>query len=260
LEAFHEELIFHHTVSILSCSLVLAVCQSPRTEPEDIALDPLRSMMQAGRSIRVERRRNDTGDSTMKKLIATLASAALLTAAGIALANSSADLALDPNRMFFQYWAPGVDSGDFQVMPGNVHNPIVLPCEVTSFGGQLDIDYLGAGPTVYPQFTVTFFDDQDQPITSQGCQGNIHVSSLVVSVNPFSPGAAQAAGYIPVSSTNQFCAWMFQPKDLPADKVVRMHHELVGYDNSSYQGPTLLDPDLSNNVRDVYVRRACSCP
>jgi hypothetical protein len=195
----------------------------------------------------------------MKKLIVTLASTSLLAAAGIALASGSADLALDANRMFFRYWAPGVDSGDFQVLPGNVHDPIVLPCGVTSFGGQLDIDYLGAGPTAVPQLTATFFDDQNQPITSHGCLGDTNLPSVSGTFNSIAAGGVQPDGYTLVSSTNQFCQWLFQPKDLPADKVVRIHYELVGYPTSQDQATPLADPNPTNNVRDVYVRRACSC-
>lgn len=195
----------------------------------------------------------------MKKLIVTLVSASLLAVAGIALASNAADLALDANRMFFHYWAPGVDSGDFQVLPGNVHNPIVLPCDVTSFGGQLDIDYLGAGPTATPQLTVTFFDDQNQPITSHGCLGDTHLPFVRGTFNPISAGGVQPDGYTLVSSTNQFCQWLFQPGDLPADKVVRIHEELVGYPTSQDQATPLTDPNPANNVRDIYVRRACSC-
>jgi len=195
----------------------------------------------------------------MKKLMFTLAGASLLVTAGIALASDSADLALDANRMFFRYWAPGVDSGDFQVLPGNVHNPIVLPCGVTSFGGQLDIDYLGAGPTVVPQLTATFFDDQNQPITSHGCLGDTNLPSVAGTFNSISAGGVQPDGYTLVSSTNQFCQWLFQPQDLPADKVVRIHEVLVGFPTSQDQATPLADPNPANNVRDIYVRRACSC-
>lgn len=195
----------------------------------------------------------------MKKLIVTLVSASLLAVAGIALASNSADLALDSSRMFFRYWAPGVDSGDFQVLPGNVHNPIVLPCDVTSFGGQLDIDYLGAGPTASPQFTATFFDDQNQPITSHGCLGDTNLSSVAGTFNPIAAGGVQTDGYMLVSSTHQFCQWMFQPANLPADRVVRIHEELVAYPTSQDQATPLSDPNPANNARDIYVRRACSC-
>src|SRR5262252_3759864 len=162
----------------------------------------------ASRRRSIRSRERTTGDSIMKKLIFALAGASLLVTAGVALASHSADLALDANRMFFRYWAPGVDSGDFQVLSGNVHNPIVLPCDVTSFGGQLDIDYLGTGPTVVPQLTATFFDDQNQPITSHGCLGDTNLTSEGGTFNPIAAGGVQTDGYILVSSTNQFCQWL----------------------------------------------------
>src|SRR5262245_32577820 len=140
----------------------------------------------------------------MRKLIATLAITSLSTAAGLALAGGggSAELGLDPHRMFFRMWSPAGDSGDFQNLPNNIHDPIVLPCDVEQFGGQLDIDYSGAGPTVYPKLTVTLFDDKNQQITSKGCLGNTNVSSLVVPIGPITAGAVAPFGFIPVSSTN----------------------------------------------------------
>lgn len=37
----------------------------------------------------------------------------------------------------------------------------------------------------------------------------------------------------------------------------RFDHALTGYADSSYQGTPLPDPEYSDNVRDVYIRRAC---
>jgi hypothetical protein len=172
--------------------------------------------------------------------------------------------------MFFNYWAPGVTSGAFQVLPGNVQNPIVLPCGVTQFGGQFDIDYLGAGPTVYPEIAVTFFDVQNPVnqvmITSLGCRGDTSLSSVNGQFNPITAGGVQTDGYYLVSSpligpnpANPWCRWLFQPTGLPAEHVVRIHDAFTNYESSTYTGQTASDPNPANDARDIYVRRACSC-
>ncbi|TMQ18776.1 MAG: hypothetical protein E6J91_07480, partial [Deltaproteobacteria bacterium] len=130
----------------------------------------------------------------MTRLITSIVTASLLAAAaGLALAGPQADLSLDKNRMFFHYWAAGgVDSLDFQVIPNNRYNPIVLPCNVESFGGQLDIDYLGAGPTAFPGANVTFFVDQtNQQIISHGCKGDTVLPAVIGQFNPMSAGSVQ---------------------------------------------------------------------
>lgn len=196
----------------------------------------------------------------MNKLVAsTLATSTLLAAAGLAIASTQADIGFDPNRIFFRYTAPGVDSGDFQVLPDNLHNPIVLPCDVQMFGGQIDINYAGAGPTVFPKFTATFFDDHNNPIVSSGCLKTQALTSVIGTLAPMTAGSVQTDGLTPISSTSQFCAWLFQPSDLPADKVVRMHAQLTAYPDDTYQGNVVADPNPANNGHDIYVRRSCSC-
>jgi hypothetical protein len=196
----------------------------------------------------------------MKTLAAsTFAVSSLLVAAGIGIAGPQADLGLDTNRMFFNYVAPGVNTGAFQVLPDNRHNPIVLPCDVQMFGGQVDIDYVGAGPTVFPKLTATFFDNQNNSIASHGCLGNQTFTSESANLAAMTAGTMQRDGYTLIDSTNQFCPWLFQPGDLPADEVVRIRVQLTAYPSATYQGPLVGDPDLSNNAHDIYIRRSCSC-
>lgn len=196
----------------------------------------------------------------MNKLLAsTLGALSLICTAGLGIAGQQADLSLDPARMFFRYTAPGgVDSGDFQVYPDNRHNPIVVPCDTLTFGGQLDINYLGTGPTVYPDLTFTFFDANNNPITSTGCLKNHTLTSEGAELGALSAGSTQSDGYMLVSSTNQFCDWLFQPGDLPADTVVRIHTQLTAYSDLAAQN-LVTDPNPGNNAHDIYVRRACSC-
>jgi hypothetical protein len=157
-----------------------------------------------------------------------------LAAAGMAIASTQADIGFDPNR-------------------------IVLPCDVQMFGGQIDINYAGAGPTVFPKFTATFFDGQNNLIVSSGYLKTQALTSVIGTLAPMTAGSVQTDGLTPVSSTSQFCAWLFQPSDLPADKVVRMHAQLTAYPDDTYHGNVVGDPNPANNGHDIYVRRSCSC-
>jgi hypothetical protein len=196
----------------------------------------------------------------MNKLIAsTLATSTLLAAAGLAIASPPADIGFDRNRMFFEYTAPGVDSGAFQVLPDNLHDPIVLPCDVQTFGGGIDIDYVGAGPTIFPKLTATYFDDQNAPILSAGCLGTQALTSEWGGMAAMTAGSVQNDGYTLINSTSPFCPWLFQPSDLPADTVVKIHVQLTAHLIASVQDSPLTDPNPANNDHDIYVRRSCSC-
>jgi hypothetical protein len=198
----------------------------------------------------------------MNKLLALIFAASTLDAtAGLAVAGPPADLGFEPNRMFFRFVAPSTGTVDFQVLPDNLHNPIVLPCDLQEFGGQADFKYIGAGPTVFPKFTEAFFNAQNnQSIVSSGCTGLLVLQNEWAYFHAMTAGSVQTDGYGTVSSTNQFCPWMFQPSDLPADTVVRIHLTIAPYDSDSSQANPVSDPDLSNNEHDIYVRRSCACP
>jgi hypothetical protein len=196
----------------------------------------------------------------MKKLVAPILSTSVLVLmiAGFAVAGTQADIGFKPNRMFFRYTAPGMDSGNFQVLPENRYNPIVLPCGVQVFQTQIDINADGAGLRVFPKVTVTFFDDQNNPIVSSGCLKDRMLPSVSRTLNAMTPGSVQTDSLNLVSSVNQFCDWLFQPSDLPADKVIRIHEQLAAYSDDTHQGNLVDDPNPANNAHDVYVRRSCS--
>lgn len=196
----------------------------------------------------------------MKMLAAsTLAVSSLFATAVPGVAGPQADLGLDANQMFFNFIASGVNTGAFQVLPDNRYNAIVLPCDVQMFGGQVNIHYVGAGPTVFPKLTATFFDDHNRPLVSSGCTQNQVLTSESAGLAAIAAGSVQQDGFTLVDSTSPFCTWLFQPRDLPPDEVVRIHLQLAAYPNSTYQGPLVADPNLADNAHDIYVRRSCSC-
>lgn len=195
----------------------------------------------------------------MKRLLAsTLCIVCLaLASVGISIAAGQADLGFDANRMFFRYVAPSTGTVDFQMLPDNVNNPIVLPCDVQMFGGQADFNYAGSGPTVFPRLTATFFNGNN-PIVSSGCLNNQVLQNVYGDLAAITAGTVQTDGYTLVSSTSVFCPWLFQPQDLPQDTVVRIRLAIAGYDDSSRQH-LVGDPNPTNNQHDIFVRRSCAC-
>ncbi|MFT3773963.1 MAG: hypothetical protein QM820_52005 [Minicystis sp.] len=194
-----------------------------------------------------------------KHIAATLGALSLLCAAGASMAGSAqADLGIDPSRMFFTFTSPAGSAGAFQVAPDNIHNPIVLPCDVQVFGGQVDIDYVGAGRTVYPRILLSYHTLANAQMTSTGYSGNQNISVMYGDLKPISGGAVQMDGYTAIDTLGQFRDWIFQPGDLPADQTVRLHVAVTSFADAGYAQP-VTDPNPTNDARDIYVRRACSC-
>jgi hypothetical protein len=187
-----------------------------------------------------------------KLTLSALVTTPLLLAAGTSRADT-ADLALDPDRMFFAFFAPSGDSGDFQVLPGNRYNPIVLPCVVERFGGQLDIHDNGQGGDVSPGLVVTMALDGSPIFVG----GNPLQSAARGGFGQMSAGTVQVDGYTAVNSARP---WLFQPEDLPENKVVVMHVAVLPHLNDGFSGPLVTDSNPGDNGRDIFVRRACAYP
>ncbi|HZJ64361.1 MAG TPA: hypothetical protein VFD36_12650 [Kofleriaceae bacterium] len=181
----------------------------------------------------------------------------ILATLGISVAGGQADLGFVPDRMFFRYIAPSTGTVDLQMLPDNVNNPIVLPCDVEVFGGQADFEYGGTVPAVFPRTKATLFHG-NSPIVSSGCRSNQVVQDVQFDMTAMADGAVQTDGYTVVSSTNQLCAWLFQPSDLPADTVVRVHLSVAGYEDSA-RTQLAADPKPANNQHDIFIRRSCTC-
>ena len=72
----------------------------------------------------------------MNKLaFASLGFVALVSAAATTLAGTrGVDLGLDPAHLDFTYQSPSGDLAELPMTPNTVHNPLLLPCDVTLFG------------------------------------------------------------------------------------------------------------------------------
>lgn len=188
----------------------------------------------------------------MNKLVAST-----LGALTLVLGASSAhafDLGFDTSRLFIAI----DDPAPIQMFPNTKHNPVLLACDVEMFGSHIRLDYTGSGPAVYPSIDVEVLDANDQPISSSGCTGTTWFNHEISNLSPMTAGTSADAGLTFVSSTSQFCAWMFQPGDLPADEVVRVHLTLNEYSNAAYTA-SIADSNAANDALDVWVKRECSC-
>jgi hypothetical protein len=72
-------------------------------------------------------------------------------------------------------------------------------------------------------------------------------------------GTVQTDGYTPFAAPPApFCAWQYQPGNLPADQPVRMHLDLSASADAGHTQP-VTDPSPANNTADIWVKRECSC-
>lgn len=196
----------------------------------------------------------------MNKLaFASLGFVALVTAAATSVAaNRGVDLSLNPAHLDFTYHSPSGDLADLPMTPNTVHNPLILPCDVTLFGGELVVDYQGTGPNVFPRVDFSFFTAGGAVLPTSGCTG-IPLATMPMDLGVMSAGTSQLDGYTPVAAPPApFCAWQAQPANFPANQPVRMHLTLSGSTDAAHLLP-IVDSNTSNNTVDVWVKRECSC-
>jgi hypothetical protein len=183
----------------------------------------------------------------------------LLAAESIVFAsNGTADLAIDPSRLFFIYDAPSGNSGQFQMLPNTAKNPLILPCDLEVFGGQLDLSYASNGPTVYPRVAFGFYDAQNVLITSGGYSGQASLGVMEMDVQTMTAKSKQTDGYTPIDSVGMFRDWLFQPDDLPPNAVVRLHMNVELWSDAKHT-QAIADTNPSNNAHDIWLKRECGC-
>jgi hypothetical protein len=173
-----------------------------------------------------------------KRLLTILSIMTLLLAAEsmVFASNGTADLAIEPGRLFFVYKAPSGNSDQFQMLPNTDKNPLILPCDLQQFGGQLDLTYGSNGPTVYPRVSFGFYDARNAPITSGGYS---------LDAQAMTAKSKQTDGYTRVDSVG-----------IPANAVVRLHMNVELWSDSKHT-QAMPDTNPSNNARDIWLKREC---
>jgi len=182
----------------------------------------------------------------------------------VAGAAQAADLGLDPYRFFLNYQVKGIGSPAYQVLPtatgdspfNTKDTPMLIPCGVEFFGGQLRI--VSGGPDdVYARVTFELHKADGATITSTGYSGTTFFDHLDMNVSGLlSAGQGEDAGFTPVSKVNVFKDWLYQPKDLPKNAPVRMQMTVSGFEDPQFtQGVN--DPNPANDVMNVWVERVC---
>jgi hypothetical protein len=190
--------------------------------------------------------------------------AALVLATGIGGLAHAADLAINPYRFFLVYQVKNTTSPVYQVLPqpggasfNDANTPMLIPCGVQMFGGQLNVQ--SAGPDdVYPRVTFELYrSDTNSIIVSHGYSGNVTFDHLDMNISALlAAGQSEDAGFTPVSKVSVFKDWLYQPKDLPANVPVRMDMAVSGFADSQFtQGVN--DPNPSNDVLKIWIMRAC---
>jgi len=176
----------------------------------------------------------------------------------------AADLTIDANRFYLVYQVKGVVSPAYQVLPKTTGSspfntkdtPMLIPCGVEYFGGQLRI--VSGGPEdVYARVSFEFHRPDGSTITSTGFYGTEFFDHLDMNVSGLlSAGQGEDAGFTPVSKVNTFKRWLYQPKDLPKNTPVRMQMTTSGFADPMFtQGVN--DANPQNDETNIWIERVC---
>jgi hypothetical protein len=188
--------------------------------------------------------------------------AALALASAVAGAAHAADLGLNPYRFFLVYTVKNQTAPVYQVLSATgassfntQDTPMLLPCGVQNFGGQLQV--VSGGPDdVYPRVTVELRKPDKSLTVSHGYYGNVTFDHLDMNLNPIPAGTVADAGFTPVSKISPFKGWLYQPKDLPENTPVKMELGLTQFSDPQYtQGVN--DPNPTNDALDMWIMRVC---
>ena len=166
---------------------------------------------------------------------------------------------LDPARLFVRFLgANGYDSGDIQITSNNntISHPLLLHCDVTQYGSQVDVRYLTGGDPVYPQLQSRYYILPNTTIWSGGYSNTQHFSVDASNLNQLLPLTTETAGQASISAIDQFRDYLFQPGDLPANTTVRHAMHVTLFTNAGYSAEVTDGVPLDNN-RSVYIRRVC---
>lgn len=196
----------------------------------------------------------------MKKLVsAFLGTLVLSLAAGAALAQGSADMTLDRDRLYFRFWTADTDSGEIQMLPNTKHNPLVLPCDLTRFGGQLDAKNKSSAQPVYANVVERLYYEDGQLLVTHGYSGAVtldhsdtNISQLIAS------GGTQPAGFLTVDSEGFARHWFWHPSELPANEPIRVELTVEAYSDAMFT-QLVGESDPSDNVRNIWIVRQCAC-
>lgn len=190
----------------------------------------------------------------MNKLVsAVLGSLAVTLAAGVTLAQVSADLSLDPGRLYFKYWAPTVTSDEIHMLPNTEYNPLVLPCDLTKLGGQFDVHNRASRQPVYADVVQRLYHQNGQPIVSTSPNPVKFTDTNITP--PVVAGGLQTAGYVTVDSSLN---WIWQPSDLPANEPVRLELMATAYQDAAFTVPAG-ESNWSDNAQNIWIVRQCGC-
>jgi hypothetical protein len=195
-------------------------------------------------------------------LSASLAVALSLTA--LAAPAAAFDVAFDTSRIFVRYLTatPYTDSGAvLQPANNSASHPILLPCNLSQYGVQVDARYLTGSGVLYPTLQSRYYTLPGPTLVwSNGYEfgSSVPFSVNASNVSPFDVGQTAVIGQMSVDAVDVAARnWLFQPSDLPANVTVRHALHITLYNNAAYTSEVPDDVPLNNN-RFIYLRRICA--
>ena len=180
------------------------------------------------------------------------------------------DLRLDPTRFFLRYQVRGLFSPEYQILPmttgafpfNTAKTPFLLPCAVQKFGGQLQVDSVPPGDSVYANVRIRFIQSDGTVIVSQGFGGTTPPFDFVDAnlSGLLAPGESEEAGYTPINAVDpQFRPFLYQPQDLPANRPVYLELTVMPFTDPQFT-QSAVDANPDNDVINLWVMRVCPLP
>jgi hypothetical protein len=189
---------------------------------------------------------------------------ALLT--GMAGAAQASDLGFDPDHFKLRYGVNGLGSPVYKVVETDVYHlntsqtPLLLPCQVQEFEFVIAADSTPDSAPVYWNVAISFFqpkaNNTEKQVVSHGCLNNSTFDTAAAGIGLINPNTSVEAGLIPLNTGGPYCAGQFQSGDLKKNTPIRMQVELGLFADPGFSTP-VADTDLSNNVFNFWVERAC---
>ncbi len=192
----------------------------------------------------------------------------------------------NPARFYLRYQGPGYDTGAFQLAGGDgisaansgrptlgtAGDPLLLPCDFTDFGGQVDIVY-PKGPHMWPMLDQSILVNGVATVSHGKNGGAAPFTAVRSAMSMIIDQTTQTDGYGTISSTSPYATWLFQPDtDVAPNQVTALHLKLTEYRSkdgwnaapnwdavTNGYDPALFvaDANPTDNVVDVFFMRTC---
>jgi hypothetical protein len=175
-----------------------------------------------------------------------------------------ADLAFDPTVFISQYEVSGVRGPAYAILPAtsgpspfnSEATPALLPCQFQNLDIRLQVAVTPNSARPYGELTVRLYGTDGMVISSRGFDNASSVFDRVDVALPLLDPGTWDVPFTPISSVDPSRNELFQPRDLPKNRPVRLEMFVAPYADAALTRP-LTDPTPADDVLNLWVMRTC---